>query len=181
MRRQAADPGVAANQVAGTWLVTPMVTRRSGTVGTPHRVVVTPVTVGAGAAGVGSRLDGQMSSSTQSPHRGDLATQTRRPWRIIRRLNAPRSAGRQVAVELELDLHRVVLRRSGRGAGDSRPTWVSTGQAGQVEGHAAHDVGGLAADAGQRHEVLERGRHLAAEALDERLPPCRAGCFVLFW
>ena len=43
------------------------------------------------------------------------------------------------------------------------------GQAREVEPHRAHDVAGLAADAGQRHEVVELGRHLAAEALLERL------------
>ena len=49
----------------------------------------------------------------------------------------------------------------------SRVTWVSTGRPGQVEGDAAHHVGGLAAHPGQGHQVLDGRRDLTAEALVE--------------
>jgi hypothetical protein len=42
------------------------------------------------------------------------------------------------------------------------------GQPGDAEGVAEHDVGGLAADAGQLHEVLEPAGHLPAVPLDQR-------------
>ena len=42
-------------------------------------------------------------------------------------------------------------------------------EAGEVEGHAAHDVGGLAAHARQGDEIVQSGRHLSVEALDQRL------------
>ena len=49
----------------------------------------------------------------------------------------------------------------------SRPKWVSTVMPGTSEGVAEHDVGGLAADAGQRDQVVEPARHLAVEALEQ--------------
>ena len=42
-------------------------------------------------------------------------------------------------------------------------------QPGTVHGHAAHDVGRLAPDPRQGDQILDGGRHLAGEALDQRL------------
>ena len=155
-RRQAADPGVAATQVAGSWLVTQMLTRHPAASEhhTPHDFGVTVVTRRRRRRRVGSRLDGQMSSSTQSPQRGDRARHTLRPWRIIRRLNRPRSAAGRYAVELVLDLDRVGV--FGQPEPARQPADVGVdGKAREVERHAAHDVGRLAPNSGQRHEVFQ--------------------------
>src|SRR5687767_10318053 len=50
--------------------------------------------------------------------------------------------------DLVLDLHRVLGLRQAQPAGETADVGVD-GEAGQVEGHRAHDVAGLAADAGQ--------------------------------
>ena len=49
----------------------------------------------------------------------------------------------------------------------SRPTCVSTGRPGRSKRDRAHDVAGLATDAGQLHEVVELGGHLAVELVLE--------------
>ncbi len=80
-------PATPTHQVAGTWLV---------------HSFCHPYKQGARCElpvhGVGRRLrgssdDGQISSSTQAPHRGFFASHTRRPCRMVRRLNGPHSAG----------------------------------------------------------------------------------------
>ena len=96
----------------------------------------------------------------------------------MRRLKHPtRPAGG--SVELQLDLHRIVLDGQAE-ARDNRPTWVSTGRPGRPKADAAHDVGRLAPDAGQGDEVVEAvgtsppKRSTSAAAMPMRLR-------VLFW
>ena len=71
------------------------------------------------------------------------------------------------APDLVLDLDRVLLLGPAEAAREAAEVRVD-GDAGDVEGVAEHDVRRLAADPGQRHEVLQTRRHLAVEALDER-------------
>ena len=122
-----------------------------------------------GAPGPTLNADGQMSASTQTSHsEGDGRSQTWRPCSISRSESTPRSSGATMPFEVELDLHRVGL--VGELQQRAQPGDVRVDrQAGQVEPHRPHDVAGLAADARQRDEVVELGRHLAAEALLERL------------
>ncbi len=109
-----------------------------------------------------------MSARTHTSHRGRRASQTRRPWRIMRRLNRPRSTRREVGVELHLHLHRVVL--GGQTQAPAEPPDVGVhGQSGEVEGHAAHDVGRLAPHPRQGHQIVQAGRDLTVEALDQGL------------
>ena len=79
-------PAVATNQVAGTWLRNHHTTGRLRGKGPPRQRRDR-------RRCRGNVLDGQMSSSEHSAHRGVRARQTRRPWRIIRRLKSPRSLG----------------------------------------------------------------------------------------
>ena len=79
-------PAVAANQVAGTWL----------SESSYHRRAVRGKRPGRHRRSERRRstvLDGQMSSNEHAAQRGVRARQTRRPWRIIRRLKSPRSSG----------------------------------------------------------------------------------------
>ena len=80
--------------------------------------------------------------------------------------------GRDDPVQVELDLHRVRLVRELEQLREPQHVRVD-GQPGQPERDRPDDVAGLAADAGQRDEVLEVGRHLAVEPLLERVRPCR--------
>ncbi len=144
-------------QVAGTWCV-------------QYREACTPNA--RRVNGHPSPAEGQKSASTHAPHFGLLASHTRRPWRINRRLNAPRSAGRTIASTTRStftgSVSAVIPRRR-----TSRPTWVSTGNPGSPRATERIDVGGLAADARQRHQVLDRAGHLPVVPLDEGLRPCR--------
>ena len=75
-----------------------------------------------------------------------------------------------------LDLVRVGLRGPAESAGEPAEVRVD-GDAGDAEGVAEHDVGGLAPDARQRDQVLEPAGHLTVVALDQRLaqPDQRVG------
>lgn len=66
-----------------------------------------------------------------------------------------------------LDLDRVLLGGPAEPAGEPAHVGVHR-DAGDAERVAEHDVRRLAADAGQRHQVLQPGRHLAVEPLDQR-------------
>ena len=97
---------------------------------------------------------------------------SRRPCRISRSENAPRSSGGtspfRSSSTFTGSVSFVSLSRV-----ESRPTCVSTGRPGQAERDRPHDVAGLAADPGERHEVGELGGHLAVEALLDCAAPCR--------
>ncbi len=84
-------PAVAANQVAGTWLIRPILHTDLSDSNGPNRSQAATTGARRPTARRGTRLDGQMSSSTQRPHCGFRASQICRPWRIMRRLNRPRS------------------------------------------------------------------------------------------
>ena len=65
-----------------------------------------------------------------------------------------------------LDLDRVGLLGPAEAAGEPAEVGVD-GDAGDAEGVAEDDVRGLAADAGQRDQVVEPRRHLPVVPLDE--------------
>ena len=50
---------------------------------------------------------------------------------------------------------------------ETRKMWVSTAMVGSLEGDVEDDVRRLAADAGQRLQLLAGARHRAAEFLDQ--------------
>ena len=143
-RHQAADPDVARNQVAGTWSRSPYANPLHARVRDCPRVDLSTV--------VRARADGQKSASTQSSHRGpagdadpaavqDQPQAERAPLagRDHRRSSSSSTFTGSVSV--------VSPRRRTAGRRGCRPA------AGQAEGDAADDVGGLAADAGQGDEV----------------------------
>ena len=73
---------------------------------------------------------------------------------------------RQERVQFELDLDRIVF--DGQTQSLRQPADVGVDrQARQTERDAAHHIAGLAADAGQRDEVVESGRHLAAISIEQ--------------
>ena len=73
--------------------------------------------------------DGQKSASRQRSQRGDRAVQVARPWRIRRRLNAPRwAAGIMGSSAISILTGSVSSVSSNRW--DRRCTWVSTGRPG---------------------------------------------------
>ncbi len=120
----------------------------------------------------GSCDEGQMSSSVHSAHRGFFASHTRRPCRIIRRLNhpTPPAEGSGSVRAPPSPGPRCVSRAAWTGA-DVGVDW----QPRQTERHAAHDVARLASDTRKCDEVVQLGRHLAPEALDQSAVPCRSG------
>ena len=71
-------------------------------------------------------------------------------------------------------LHRVAAASVQPNRRASRPKCVSTVMPGHPERVAEHDVRRLAADPGQRHQVLQPAGHLAAVALAQRLGPARS-------
>ena len=99
-RRQAADPGIALKPGGGNLVggeMVPHTTKRASPLTTfcVSHDFSGPPSGRRGFRAVGTRDDGQMSASTHTSQRGERASHTRRPWRIIRRLNRPRSpAGR---------------------------------------------------------------------------------------
>ena len=70
--------------------------------------------------------------------------------------------------QFQLDLERVLARRQAGAVADAEDVGVD-GDGRLAEGHVHHHVGGLAADAGQRLQLLVGVRHLAAVALDQQL------------
>ena len=100
--------------------------------------------------------------------RACVAWQTRRPCQIRWWLSIVQSRLGNSAPIGVLDLDRVGLVGPAEPAGQPAEVGVD-GDAGDAEGVAEHHVGGLAAHAGQRDQVLEAGRHLAVVPLDERL------------
>ena len=124
---------------------------------------------GARCTGVATlNADGQMSARTQTSQRGRRASQTWRPCSISRSESRPRSSGATMPSRSSSIFTGSVSFVSLKPARQPRHVRVD-GKPGQLEPHRPHHVAGLAADAGQRHEVVELGRHLAAEALLERL------------
>ena len=84
----------------------------------------------------------------------------------MRKLKSPHSAGRRNAVELVLDLHGVVLDRETQPFRQPADVRVDR-QTGKTERHAAHDVAGLATHAGKSDQIVERGRYLTFEPLEQ--------------
>ena len=52
---------------------------------------------------------------------------------------------------------------------DSRPTWVSTGRPGRPNATLRTTLPVLRPTPGKRHQILQLGRHLSIEAIDQRL------------
>ena len=111
---------------------------------------------------------GHQRATGQAPQAGLRAWQTRRPCQIRWWLSIVQSRlGNSAPTACSTLTGSVSSVQPKRRA--SRPKCVSTVSPGIAEGVAEHDVGGLAAHAGQGDEVLEPRRDLAVEALDERL------------
>ena len=70
--------------------------------------------------------------------------------------------------QLQLDLERVLAGRQAGAVADAEDVRVD-GDGRLAEGHVHHHVGGLAADARQRLQLLVGVRHLAAMPLDQQL------------
>lgn len=77
----------------------------------------------------------------------------------------PFARGQQYA-QVGLDLHRIVVAREPEPPRQSSDVRVNR-KARQVEGDAAHDVGGLATNPGKRDEMFHLRGHLAAELRDD--------------
>jgi hypothetical protein len=75
---------------------------------------------------------------------------------------------RQHRHEIALDLHRVGLAGEAEPRRQPRHVGVDDHADGGAERRRQDHVGGLAGDAGQGHQRVEIGRHLAAVALDQR-------------
>ena len=108
-----------------------------------------------------------MSLSTHSSQRGRRASHTFRPCRISRSENAPRSSGGTSALRacsaFTASVSLVSLSRI-----EQAPDVGVDREAGQAERDGPDHVAGLAADARERHEILQLGRHLPVESLLER-------------
>ena len=129
--------------------------------------------IGRDRSGGGSRAptlpaDGQMSARTQSPQRGRRASHTWRPCSMSRSESKPHSSGATMPSRSSSIFTGSVSFVSFSRCAEPRDVRVD-GQAGQAEPDRPHDVAGLAPDTGQRDEVVELGRDLAAEALLDRL------------
>ena len=133
VRRQAADPGFARKPGGGNLV--------GSVTFTPHPMARKDATLrGLSAAIVrarsardrrGTRTDGQMSSSTHASQRGLLGVADPPAVQDHPQAEPTPLAPAAGSVQLELDLHRIVLGRSAPGAATSRPTWVSTGRPGR--------------------------------------------------
>ena len=113
------------------------------------------------------RPTGRCRRRTQPPQFGLRAKQTCRPCRISRSENRPRSSGGTSAFRSSSAFTGSVSVVSLRRRGEPAHVGVDR-QTGEVERDRAHHVAGLASDAGQLHEVVELGGHLAAEVVLER-------------
>ena len=127
--------------------------------------VVTSFAAASGSVGP-SPYDGHQRATGQAPQAGLLAWQTRRPCQIRWWQSITQSRFSEQRADLVLDLDRVGLVGPAEAAGQPAEVGVD-GDAGDAEAVAEHDVGGLAADAGQRHQVVEPRRHLPVVPLDE--------------
>jgi hypothetical protein len=88
LRSQAADPGIARKPGGGNLVGVVIIHSNFSNASFPH--------VGHDAFERrlrGSSDEGQISSRAHAPHWGFLASQIRRPWRIMRRLKSPQAAG----------------------------------------------------------------------------------------
>ncbi len=78
--------------------------------------------------------------------------------------------------QVALDLHWIGVRGPAQTASQASQVRVDR-DARQAEGLAQHDIGSLAPDAGQRHQLLQRSWHFTPEALAELLAQAlQAGC-----
>ena len=110
---------------------------------------------------------GHHRATVHAPHAGLVAWQTRRPCQMRWWLSMVQSRlGNSAPISCSA-LTGSVWVGPAEAAGQPAEVGVD-GDAGDAEGVAEDDVGGLAADAGQVDEVLEAGRYLAAVPLDQR-------------
>ena len=176
---------VASYQVAGTWLRRPYTTRYRTCEPGRRSASVRPMSL-AGRCSRRRRHDVSARAGRRLPVR-PATTGRSRPART--RSHAGRAGdAHPPAVQDQPQAERAPLRRPGSWGSapcstftgsvsvvspsrrDSRLTWVSTGQPGQAEGHAAHHVGRLAADArGWSTRSAIGAGHLAVEAVDQRV------------
>ena len=101
-----------------------------------------------------SPYDGHQRATGQAPQAGLRAWQMRRPWKIRRWESIVQSLLREQRADRVLDLDRVGLVGPAEPAHQPAEVGVD-GDAGDAEGVAQHDVGGLAAHAGQGDQVLQ--------------------------
>ena len=181
----AATPGGGSGRSrpgGGTWSVgeiVPHTTERASPLttfrGSGSRIFARLRPAGFGGAGPGPGHPGRRAEVDQHTvvAAGRRASHTRRPWRISRRLKSPRSPAGTMA------FRSCSILTGSSSVGEPEPVGQPADvgvdrQAGQAEGDAADDVGRLAADAGQRHEV----RQPSAPRRRSARPgpgPCRAG------
>ena len=109
-----------------------------------------------------------MPARPQMPHRGLRASHTWRPCSIRRSESIPHSSGGTMAPR-SASIFTGSSSAVSRSRCESRVTCVSTGRPGQAVPDRPHHVAGLAPDSGQRHEIGELGRDLAAEPRLHRL------------
>ena len=123
---------------------------------------------GRALGGLATPIFGQTSASGQMSHFGlrqaDLPAVGNHAVRKVDPL-APRQLGDQVA----LDLHRVGVPGHAQPLAQPTDVRVDHDARREAEGRAQHDVGRLAADAGQLDERVQVARHLAVMLFDQLL------------
>ena len=112
---------------------------------------------------------GQKSASVQASHLGLRAMQTCRPWWIMRWEKSIHSFLRHELHQVGFDLHRVVVRGEAEPAAEPADVRVDHHAGRFAEGDAEHDVGRLAADAGELRPASSSScGHLAVVLVDQR-------------